>query len=152
MEERGLFAECPNLALGKLRTSLSSARSGHSAKSDFAECPDRTLGILNFCRVPWQDTWQSGLSEFVFRNLFEYNLKFHNFLQIMENFIAHFTQQFLLMLYRNFFPLFQSLLLDIFQFIWTNSLHFKKNYKTNLKNNRNLTWTNLYSLLHIQKN
>jgi len=35
----------------------------------------------------------------------------------MENFIAHFTQQFLLMLYRNFFPLFQSLLLAIFQFI-----------------------------------
>ena len=138
---------------GTRQTEISpSARSGHSAKSGFAECPDRTLGILNFCRVPWLDTRQSGHSEFVFRNLFEYNFKFHKFLQIMENFIAHFKQQILLMLYRNYFLLFQSLLLAIFQFIWTNSLHLKKNYKTNLKNNRNLTWINLCSLLHIQKN
>ena len=96
--ERGLFAECPDLALGKLRTSLSSARSGHSAKSAVAECPDTTLGIVTFCRVSCEGTRQSGLFEFVFRNLFEYYSKFHKFLQIMKDFISHFTQQFLLML------------------------------------------------------
>ena len=115
---------CSSCCEGTL--TATSGRNFQGAQGNHIPWCFRTLGILNFCRVPWLDTRQSGHSEFVFRNLFEYNFKFHKFLQIMENFIAHFTQQFLLMLYGNFFPLFQSLLLDIFQFIWTNSLYFKK--------------------------
>ena len=117
-EMKAYYAECCSAALGKTglcrvscqvlcrvprsgtrqTLSLPSARSRHSAKSAVAECPDTTLGIVTFCRVSCQGTRQSGLFEFVFRNLFEYYSNFHKFLQIMKDFIADFTQQFLLML------------------------------------------------------
>jgi len=39
--------------------SMPSVRSGHSTKSDFAECPDLALGELSLCRVPDRGTRQS---------------------------------------------------------------------------------------------